>query len=68
MHLYPQRRDVAAQVAEELNTVTYATPPMEERRKKTWTEVHGRPGGLVKAGVVLIKISTVSFQESAGLK
>ena len=25
---------MAAQVAEELKTVTYATPPMEERRKK----------------------------------
>ena len=32
MHLYPQRRNVAAQVAEELKTVIYATPPMEERR------------------------------------
>ena len=36
MHLYPRRRNVAAEVAEELKTVTYATPqaPMEERRKK----------------------------------
>ena len=25
---------MAAQVAEELKTITYATPPMEERRKK----------------------------------
>ena len=33
MHLYPRRQNVAAQVAEELITVTYATP-MEERRKK----------------------------------
>ena len=32
--LYPRRWNVAAQVAEELNTVTYATPPVEERRKK----------------------------------
>ena len=31
MHLYPQRRNVPAQVAEELKTVIYA---MEERRKK----------------------------------
>ena len=34
MHLYPLRRNVAAQVAEELITVTYATLPMEERRTK----------------------------------
>ena len=34
MHLYPRRSNVAAEVAEELKTVTYATPPMEERRKK----------------------------------
>ena len=26
MHLYPRRRNVAVQVAEELKTVTYATP------------------------------------------
>ena len=26
MHVYPRRRNVAAQVAEELKTVTYATP------------------------------------------
>ena len=32
--LVPQRRNVAAQVAEELKTVTYATPSMEERGKK----------------------------------
>ena len=32
MHLYPgRRRNVAALVAEELKTVTYAAPPMEER-------------------------------------
>ena len=34
MYLYPRRRKVAAQVAEELKTATYATPPTEERRKK----------------------------------
>ena len=34
MHLYPQRRNVAAQVAEGLETVTCATPPMEELWKK----------------------------------
>ena len=36
MHLYPhaQRWNVATQVAEELKTVTYAIPHMEERRKK----------------------------------
>ena len=31
MHLYPRRRNVAFEVAEELKTVTYATPPVEER-------------------------------------
>ena len=31
MHLYPRRQKVAAQVAKELKTVTYITPPMEER-------------------------------------
>ena len=35
MHLHPQRQNVAAQVAEELKTVTYATAPMEERRKES---------------------------------
>ena len=34
MHLYPQRWNVAAQVAEKFITITYATLPMEERRKK----------------------------------
>ena len=34
MHLHPQRRNVTAQMAEELKTATYATPPMEERRRK----------------------------------
>ena len=33
IHLYPRRRNVAAQVADELKIVTYATPPMEERRE-----------------------------------
>ena len=39
MLLYPRRRNVAAQVAEELKTVTCATPPspMEERRTTTTT-------------------------------
>ena len=32
MHRF--RRNVAAQVAEEIKMVTYATPPMEERRKR----------------------------------
>ena len=36
---HPRRRNVAAQVAEELKTVTYATPPMEERRKKRKTHL-----------------------------
>ena len=31
---YPRRRNVAAQVAEELKMVRYAIPPMEERSKK----------------------------------
>ena len=34
MYFYPLRRNVAAQVAEELKIVAYAGPPMEERRKK----------------------------------
>ena len=35
LHLYPRRRNVAGQVAEELKTVTlYATSPMEERRRR----------------------------------
>ena len=40
MHLYPRRRNVAAEVAEELKTVTYATPILwrnaeeEKNRKK----------------------------------
>ena len=33
MHLYPLRQNVADQVAEELKTVKYATPAMEERSK-----------------------------------
>ena len=33
IHLYPRRRDVAAQVVEELKAATYATPLIEERRK-----------------------------------
>ena len=37
MHLYPHRLNVAAQVAEELKTVTvYANLPMEERRKENY--------------------------------
>ena len=32
--IHPRRRNVAVQVAEELKTVTHATPSMEERRKK----------------------------------
>ena len=34
MHLYPRRWHVDAQVVEELKTVPYATPHMEERREK----------------------------------
>ena len=34
MDLYPRIRNEAAQVAEKLKTVTYASPPMEEPRKK----------------------------------
>ena len=40
---HPRRRNVAAQVAEEFKTVTYATPPREERRKKERKE-SGKPG------------------------
>ena len=32
--MYPQRRNVAAQVAEELKTVIYATPPMVRNTEK----------------------------------
>ena len=45
MHLYPLRRDVAAQVAGEFKTVTYATPFLgrnaerKERKKKLATRV-----------------------------
>ena len=38
MQLYPRRRNVAAQVVEELKMVTYATPPMEEHRKQKQTK------------------------------
>ena len=34
LFIYRRKRNVAAQVAEELNTVTFATPPMEERKKE----------------------------------
>ena len=30
-HVPPKRRNMAAQVVEELKTVSYATPPMEDR-------------------------------------
>ena len=33
--------NVVAQVAEELKTVTYATPPMEEHRKKERPQASG---------------------------
>ena len=36
-HLYPQRQNVAAEVAKELKMVTYATPPnggVERRKEK----------------------------------
>ena len=38
MHLYPQRRNVAAQVSDELKTVTYA---MEVRRQKSLKKSKG---------------------------
>ena len=37
--LVPPKMECAAQVAEELKTVTYATPLMEERRKKRKKEI-----------------------------
>ena len=40
MHLYPRRCSVAAQVAEELKMAAYATPPMEEHRKKERKDVY----------------------------
>ena len=54
MHLYPQRWNVAAQVAEELKMVTYATPPMEESRKKELKEIPS----LVAYSFVVRKISS----------
>ena len=44
MRLYPRRRNVAAQVAEEFkrNPITYATPPMEERREKEKYAIYAR--------------------------
>ena len=33
MHLYPQRWNVAAQVVEEIKTVTYATPQGKKRKR-----------------------------------
>ena len=40
-HLYPRRRNVAAKVAEEFKkTVTYATTPMDKRRKKDKKKVY----------------------------
>ena len=39
MDLYPRRRNVAAQVAEELKMATYATPLMEEHRKEKSVDV-----------------------------
>ena len=39
MHLYLRRRNVAAHVAEELKTVTYATPSIE----KTQKEIQNKP-------------------------
>ena len=45
MHLYPRRWNVAAQVAEELKTVTYATPSyggtQQKKGNKYWS-VSGR--------------------------
>ena len=40
MQLYPRRQNVAAQVVEELKTVTYATPSYggtQKERKKTFS-------------------------------
>ena len=48
----PRRRNVAAHVAEELKMVTYATLPMEERRKKEKKEAFDIRRG-VKQGCVL---------------
>ena len=40
MDILHRRRNVVAQVAEELKTVTCATPPMEERRTKRKRKQH----------------------------
>ena len=45
--MYHRRQIVAAQVAKELKTVTYATPPMEECRKRT----RKKKGHLLNFGV-----------------
>ena len=53
MHLYLRRQNVAAQVAEELKTAIYVTPPMEEGKRKE------------KKGILLIslKIKTCFFHQ-----
>ena len=49
--LYPRRQNVAAQVAEELKMVTYATPPMEECRTRIYVGKGMSREGLVAAVV-----------------
>jgi hypothetical protein len=43
MHLYPRRQNVAAQVAEELKTVTYGGGTQKEKRKIIPFGKCGRP-------------------------
>ena len=50
MHLYSRRWNVVAQVAEELETVTYATPPIEERRERETNTVEKLMEGLGMSG------------------
>ena len=48
MHLYPRRRNGAAQMAEELKTVTYANPSYagtQKERKKERNKVVSRVSG-----------------------
>ena len=58
MHMYPRRQNVAAQVAEELKTVTYTM--VERRRKKT------NPGSFFQNNgymlYIILKEKIFSFQ------
>ena len=60
VHLHPRRRNVAAQVAEELRTVTCTTPPMQKGRKKVWTmRQYLFPHATVSVSVTCVPCTTV---------